>query len=132
MPVDFSSPVSDQTQNSAVVSLNSSEGLRSCNRVRKSTTMVCKDRDIANKRKGEEESVYNTTLIAAINRCSFAKEMKLANTAFESCRSIVSNININHLFNYVHKIPRTTLQSYYKKGWDKQARKGPASKISKF
>ena len=94
--------------------------------------MVCKDRDIANKRKREEESVYNTTLIAAINRFSFAKEMKLANKAFESCRSIVSDININHLSNYVHKIPRTTLQRYYKKDWDKQARKGPASKISKF
>ena len=75
--------------------------------------------------------MYNTTLTAAIKRFCFAKEMKLANKAFESCRSIVSDINIKCISNYEHKITRTTLQRYYKKDWDKQARKGPASKISK-
>ena len=57
--------------------------------------------------------------------------MKLANKAFESCQSIVSDINIKYLSKYEHEITRTTLQWYYKKGWDKQARKGLASKISK-
>ena len=75
--------------------------------------------------------MYNTTLTAAIKRFCFAKKMKLANKAFESCRSVVSDINIKYISNYEHKITRTTLQRYYKKGWDKQARKGPASKISK-
>ena len=75
--------------------------------------------------------MYNTALAAAIKRFSFAKEMQLANKAFESCRYIVNNISIKYLSNDEHKITRTTLQRYYKKGWDKQARKGPASKISK-
>ena len=30
-----------------------------------------------------------------------------------------------------HSLRAGALQRYYKKGWDKQARKGPASKISK-
>ena len=57
--------------------------------------------------------------------------MKLANKYFESCRTIVSEINLKYLSNYEHKITRTTLQRYFKKGWDKQAIKGPPSKISK-
>ena len=57
--------------------------------------------------------------------------MTLANKAYESCHSIVSAINIKYLSNYEHKITRTTQQRYYQKGWDKQARKYPASKISK-
>ena len=52
VPVNLSS---SQTQDSAVVSLNSSEGLKSSSRVRKSTTMVSKERAIASKRKREEE-----------------------------------------------------------------------------
>ena len=73
--VDLSSPVSNRTQDSVVVSLNSSEGLKLCSRVQKSTTIVTKERAIANKRKREEESVYNTTLATVIKRFSFAKEM---------------------------------------------------------
>ena len=130
-PVNLSSPVSNRTQDSAVVSLNSSEGLKSSSRVRKSTTMVSKERAIASKRKREEDSVYNTALAAAMKRFSVAKEMQLANKAFESCRYIVSDINITYLSNYEHKITRTTLQRYYKKGWDNKARKGPLSKISR-
>ena len=57
--------------------------------------------------------------------------MKLANKAFESCHSIVSAINIKYLSNYEHKITRTTQQKYYQKGWDKQTRNDPASKIFK-
>jgi len=130
-PVDLSSPISNRTQDSAVVSLISTEGLSSCSRVRRSTTMISKERAILNKRKREEESVYNIALTAAIRRFSFANEMKLANKTFESCRNIVSEINIKYLSNFEHKITRTTLQRYFKKGWDKQARKGPPSKISK-
>ena len=66
-----------------------------------------------------------------MKRFSFAKEMQLANTSFETCRYIVSDINIKYLSNYEHKITRTTLQRYYKKGLDNKARKGPPSKISK-
>ena len=54
--------------------------------------------------------MYNTTLTAAIKRFCFAKEMKLANKAFESCQSIVSDINIKYLSKYEHEITRTTLQ----------------------
>ena len=86
----MSSPISNRTQDSAVVSLNSNEGLSSCSRVRRSTTMISKERAILNKRKREEESVYNIALTAAIKRFSFANEMKLANKDFESCRTIVS------------------------------------------
>ena len=93
--------------------------------------MISKERAILNKRKREEESVYNIALAAAIKRFSFANEMKLANKYFESCRTIVSEINLKYLSNFEHKITRTTLQRYFKKGWDKQARKGPPSKISK-
>ena len=71
--------------------------------------MVSKERDLANKRKSEEESVYNTALAAAIKRFSFAKEMQLANKSFESCRYIVSDINIKYLSNFDNKITRTTL-----------------------
>ena len=59
--------------------------------------------------------MYNTALTAAIKHFSFAKEMKLANKAFESDRSIVSDINIKHISNYEHKITKTTIQRYYKK-----------------
>ena len=56
--------------------------------------MISKERAILNKRKREEESVYNTALTAAIKRFSFANEMKLVNKYFESCRTIVSEINL--------------------------------------
>ena len=77
--------------------------------------MVSKERDIANKTKREEKSVYNTVLITVIKCFCFAKEMKLTDKAFESDCSIVSDINIKYISNYKHKITKTTLQRYYKK-----------------
>ena len=38
--------------------------------------------------------------------------MKLANKTFESCRNIVSEINIKYLSNFEHKITRTTLRHH--------------------
>ena len=66
-----------------------------------------------------------------MKRFSFANEMQLANKSFESCRYIVSDINIKYLSNFYNKITGTTLQRYYKKGWSNKARKGPPSKISR-
>ena len=82
------------------MSENSSEGLKSCKRTRKTSGMICKDRALSNKYKRYEDSAYDVTLSTAVIHTRYSTKIRLENKPVESCRAIGEDINNKYLPRY--------------------------------
>ena len=94
-----------------MVSINSSVGKSSCKRIRKSSNILRKERASSNK-KIDNNSAYDTTLSAVLDRYGYSVNMRLKGNSVEICRAIIHDINNTLLASSEKKVIRTTLQRY--------------------
>ena len=113
--VYLSSPVSGKDKDVAGVYINSSTVKSSCKRVRKPSSMLSKERAISNKRQREKDSIYNTTLSAALFRHENSTKIRLKGKSVEICRVIVDDFNNTLLAHCEKELTKTTLERYAKR-----------------